>query len=94
MNDRKRLEVIVDVMQFYLKPDGISAEDAISLILGLVDPLPEQPEQDSWVSLTDEEIQELERHHLFGGMEFDGESGYWAVTELSKPHLRRRTHEI
>lgn len=45
MNDRQRLEAIVAVVCKYLPPDGISREDAMREIIGLVDPLPEQPEQ-------------------------------------------------
>lgn len=41
MNDRQRLEAIVAVVCRYLPPDGISREDAMSEIIGLVDPLPE-----------------------------------------------------
>jgi hypothetical protein len=46
MNDRQRLEAIVDVVRRYLPPDGISREEAMSQIIGLVDPLPAQPEQE------------------------------------------------
>ena len=46
MNDRQRLEAIVDVVRSYLPPDGISREEAMSQIIGLVDPFPEQPEQE------------------------------------------------
>ena len=42
MNDRQRLEAIVAVVCKYLPPDGISREDAMRKIIGLVDPLPEQ----------------------------------------------------
>lgn len=45
MNDRQGLEAIVAVVCKYLPPDGISREDAMREIIGLVDPLPEQPEQ-------------------------------------------------
>jgi hypothetical protein len=45
MNDRQRLEAIVDVVRSYLPPDGISREEAMSQIIALVDPLPAQPEQ-------------------------------------------------
>ena len=51
MNDRQRLEAIVAVVCQYLPPDGISREEAMSQIIGLVDPLPEK----EWVSLTDDE---------------------------------------
>lgn len=46
MNDRQRLEAIVDVVRSYLPPDGISREEAMSRIIELVDPLPAQPEQE------------------------------------------------
>lgn len=51
MNDRQRLEAIVAVVCKYLPPDGISREEAMSQIIGLVDPLPAQPEQEpvAWV---------------------------------------------
>jgi hypothetical protein len=42
MNDRQRLEAIVAVVCKYLPPNGISREDAMREIIGLVDPLPEQ----------------------------------------------------
>ena len=44
MNDRQGLEAIVAVVCKYLPPDGISREDAMREIIGLVDPLPEQTE--------------------------------------------------
>ena len=46
MNDRQRLEAIVAVVCRYLPPDGISREDAMREIIGLVDPLPEQFNQE------------------------------------------------
>jgi len=42
MNDRERLEAILDVVRDYLPPDGISRREAMNKIIGLVDPLPEQ----------------------------------------------------
>lgn len=51
MNDRQRLEAIVAVVCRYLPPDGITRKEAMSQIIGLVDPLPEK----EWVSLTDDE---------------------------------------
>jgi len=45
MNDRQRLEAIVSVVCRYLPPDGISREEAMSQIIELVDPLPEQEEK-------------------------------------------------
>jgi hypothetical protein len=42
MNDRQRLEAIVAVVCRYLPPDGINREEAMSQIIELVDPLPEQ----------------------------------------------------
>jgi hypothetical protein len=47
MNDRQRLEAIVAVVCQYLPPDGISREEAISQIISLVDPLPEQEQWDT-----------------------------------------------
>ena len=40
MNDRQRLEAIIKVIGQYLPPDGIPINDAMSEIIGLVDPLP------------------------------------------------------
>lgn len=42
MNDRQRLEAIIKVIGQYLPPDGIPINDAMSEIIGLVDPLPPQ----------------------------------------------------
>jgi hypothetical protein len=47
MNDRQRLEAIVAVVCRYLPPDGISREEAMSQIISLVDPLPEQEPWDT-----------------------------------------------
>jgi len=41
MNDRQRLEAIIGVVCRYLPPDGIPANEAMSQIIALVDPLPE-----------------------------------------------------
>mgnify|MGYP003651710150 CR=1 FL=1 len=46
MNDRQRLEAIVAVVCKYLPPDGISREQAMNEIIGLIDPLPPQLEQE------------------------------------------------
>jgi hypothetical protein len=43
MNDRQRLEAIVAVISRYLPPNGISKAEAMSQIIELVDPLPENP---------------------------------------------------
>jgi hypothetical protein len=58
MNDRQRLEAIVDVVVRYLPPHGIPIKDAMSEIIELVDPLPDLPKQEmrEWVGLTDDEI--------------------------------------
>lgn len=58
MNDRQRLEAIVDVVVRYLLPHGISIKDAMSEIIKLVDPLPDLPKRE-WVGLTNNEIQEI-----------------------------------
>jgi hypothetical protein len=55
MNDRQRLEAIVDVVVRYLPPHGIPIKDAMSEIIELVDPLPDLPKPE-WVGLTDDEI--------------------------------------
>jgi hypothetical protein len=47
MNDRQRLEAIMAVVCRYLPPDGISREEAMSQIISLVDPLPEQEQWDT-----------------------------------------------
>ena len=52
MNDRQRLEAIVAVVCRYLPPDGISREEAMSQIISLVDPLPEQ-QPVSWAETND-----------------------------------------
>jgi hypothetical protein len=44
MKDKERLDAILSVVCSYLPPDGISREEAMSKIIGLVDPLPEQSE--------------------------------------------------
>ncbi len=46
MNDRQRLEAIIAVVCKYLPPDGISIEKAMNEIIGLIDPLPAQQEQE------------------------------------------------
>lgn len=46
MDDRQRLEAIISVVCKYLPPDGIPIKDAMSEIIGLVDPLPPQPVQE------------------------------------------------
>lgn len=48
MNDRQRLEAIVAVVCKYLPPDGISRQDAMNEIIGLVDPLPKQSAQNPY----------------------------------------------
>lgn len=45
MNDRQRLEAIVTVVCKYLPPDGISREQAMTEIISLIDPLPEQEQE-------------------------------------------------
>jgi hypothetical protein len=55
MNDRQRLEAIVSVVCKYLPPDGTPIKEAMSEIIGLVDPLPAQEPKREWVGLTDEE---------------------------------------
>ena len=55
MNDRQRLEAIVSVVCKYLPPDGISKDQAITEIISLVDPLPEQ-EQGEPVAIIEELI--------------------------------------
>ena len=71
MNDRQRLEAIVDVVRSYLPPDGISREEAMSQIIGLVDPLPAQPEQEpvarfNWNKAKFEWLTEYsyDKHHM------------------------------
>jgi hypothetical protein len=43
MNDRKRLEAIVEIIKRHLPHDGISKAQAINEIIELVDPLPKNP---------------------------------------------------
>jgi hypothetical protein len=59
MNDRERLEAILKVVCDYLPPDGISRKKAMSKIIGLVDPLPEQSESQEPVGAV--EYSELEQ---------------------------------
>ena len=50
MNDRERLEAILDVVRDYLPPDGISKREAMNKIIGLVDPLPEESQEPvAWI---------------------------------------------
>jgi hypothetical protein len=56
MNDRQRLEAIVSVVCKYLPPDGTPINEAMSEIIGLVDPLPPQR---TWVGLTNKEVFEI-----------------------------------
>ncbi len=58
MNDRQRLEAIVSVVCKYLPPDGISKDQAMTEIISLVDPLPEQ-EQGEPVALPLHETEEM-----------------------------------
>ena len=53
MNDRERLETIVNVICRYLPPSGIDIKTAMSEIIELVDPLPPKRK---WVGLTDEDF--------------------------------------
>lgn len=41
MTDRERLNAIVQVVVKYLPPDGIDIKTAMSQIIALVDPLPD-----------------------------------------------------
>jgi hypothetical protein len=59
MTDRERLEAILKVVCDYLPPDGISRKEAMSKIIGLVDPLPEQSESQEPVGAV--EYSELEQ---------------------------------
>jgi hypothetical protein len=59
MNDRKRLEAIVEVVSRFLLPNGISKAQAMSEIIELVNPLPEK----EWVGLFDDEIEEIVDQH-------------------------------
>lgn len=65
MNDRQRLEAIVEVVGRYLPPDGISQDQAIHEIIGLVDPLPEA-EKREWVGLTHNEVLIAGKQHVEG----------------------------
>ena len=56
MNDRQRLEAIINVIGQYLPPDGIPVNDAMSEIISLVDPLPPQR---TWVGLTEQDRIEI-----------------------------------
>ena len=56
MNDRQRLEAIISVVGRYLPPDGIQINDAMSEIIGLVDPLPPPPVQEPLAYLSAYEL--------------------------------------
>jgi hypothetical protein len=64
MNDRQRLEAIVAVVCKYLPPDGISREDAMREIIGLVDPLPDQFD---WASFWHKQYERAAEHATFMG---------------------------
>jgi hypothetical protein len=50
MNDRERLEAIVQVIRQYLPPGGTPIKEAMSQIIELVDPLPENnPKEETHV---------------------------------------------
>jgi len=74
MNDRQRLEAIVAVVCKYLPPDGISRKEAMSQIISLVDPLPEQAEKQEPVAYID---------HVSGKPKFI--NGYVVQTDYDIP---------
>jgi hypothetical protein len=80
MNDRQRLESIVAIVCKYLPPDGISREEAMSQIIELVDPLPEQAEQ--WDT--------SDMAHRSGGLAIDDDD----IQEYKKPWVGLTEEEI
>lgn len=48
------------------------------------------PPRKEWVGLTDQDVQSLEDKHLMSGIEFDGESGYWAVYRAIEAKLKEK----
>jgi len=84
MNDRQRLEAIVAVVCRYLPPDGISRKEAMSQIISLVDPLPEQSEGEKMNTQPEALVlaDAIEKGNYFH------EDVMYAATEL------RRLHEV
>jgi hypothetical protein len=84
MNDRQRLESIVAIVCKYLPPDGISREEAMSQIIELVDPLPEQAEKESTLQEMSDIGQEIEwdtsdMAHRSGKLSVEQEPVAWMV---------------
>ena len=79
MNDRDRLNALCAVMVRYLVPDGITAQEAISEVIELLDPLPLQRE---WVGLTDEEVRNEAKNHVFDESFFSG--AIWARWKIKE----------
>jgi len=77
MNDRQRLEAILAVVCRYLPPDGISREEAMSQIISLVDPLPEQEPWDT-----------SDMAHRSGGLSVD-----MSTKEQNSDTSEERVHE-
>jgi hypothetical protein len=90
MNDRQRLEAIINVIGQYLPPDGIPVNDAMSEIISLVDPLPPQRtaaegedthrawvNATTWRGLTDEDYQILRE-----GVVKQGKPLHWMIEHI------------
>jgi hypothetical protein len=85
MNDRQRLEAIVAIVCKYLPPDGISREEAMNQIIGLVDPLPEK----EWVNLTDDEKHHIKKQTTLE--DYDGEyHDVYEVMKMTEEKLKER----
>ena len=87
MNDRQRLEAIVAVVLRYLPPDGISREQAMNEIIELVDPLPQQSEEEKMNT----QLEALRLAEILDSYALGDE--YQRVTEDAAAELRR-LHEV
>ena len=53
-------------------------------------PLYTAPPKKEWVGLTDDRISQMEKDYLWGGKEFNGEFGYWAVYRAIEAELKEK----
>ena len=53
-------------------------------------PLYTTPPQREWVGLTDEEVSQMEKDCLWGGKDFNGNLGYWAVYRAIEAKLKEK----
>jgi hypothetical protein len=45
-----------------------------------------------WVGLTDEEVSQMEKDCLWGGKDFNGNLGYWAVYRAIEAKLKEKNY--